>query len=144
MSKDVKDIDHGWKDITDVVVDLDGANVRSGLLSAKPRYPSKGKTQVAKVGMIHGFAKIMGRVYDANETDIDKKLAKIHRKILKHPERNPYELLADTLAIPLRDLYREAITAEGLVDTGLLRDTIRGTSYASGKWKAGDNPKTSD
>jgi hypothetical protein len=136
---DVVDKDLGWAALQVRLAEVNGMNVRAGILSGVPKYPKvKGKVQVAKVAGVHGVHRILAKTWAQNKvffnTLIDKAIDRIYKGV------DPEVALLD-VATEIRDAFRFEVEFRRIVDTGRLVEAIRGTVFDGASVVAGDDPK---
>lgn len=130
----VQDKDLGWKHLTKELKKANGISIKAGILNNKAIYP-KGKTPVAEVAHIQGFAKIVARAMEEMGSEIDKEMAKAYNRIF---EGAKMEVAFEPVARMIKNRYRKEIKKAGLVDTGRLKDNILAAIFKDGKFIAGD------
>lgn len=124
---DVEDKDMGQKKIEQAFYAADGLFARVGILSGAPKYPPKGRqtkgTSVAKVAVIQqARTGWMSRAIDGRESKFDAEFRRALDRLIAGDK--PEDVLRD-VAEDVRDDMRKAVEEAGLVETGLLRDTIK-------------------
>lgn len=133
----IQDIDQGYAGIMARLAQADGLEARIGILSGTPKYP-KSKVQVAKVGGVHHISRTFNDVFDTTAKERARDIEVAHAAIINGTTATDALL---RVAMRLRDDYRHAVAARGLIKTGRLKATVRAAIFDGRKHVAGDNPR---
>jgi len=154
MSTQVKDDHRLWDKIKYSAQDIDGLELRIGILDPRIAYPStrgsKGAA-VAKVAGVHQIHRAISAGYDARSPEIDAAQRKILVSI--HQGRGKAaDLIYDLIGKPVRDAMRSEVYRIVKRNSGRMAEALRATVFRAGRLgsrgaasagtvMAGDDPK---
>lgn len=153
MARDVVDKDLGWRAIARAAAQVDGMELRNGILDHRLRYKSSTNAEgqyISKVAAIHGVYRAIADGYEDKRGNTDAGMNKLLRAIHAGTS-NPAALIHELIGVPIRDAMRSAVYRVVKRKSGRMAAAVRSTVFAAGrigtrqagfrgKKLAGDNP----